>query len=60
MSDQRDQTPSERRAKQVLDAVDSKNWKQGLQLCEKYQKKGDTSDMLKVMLENSTKPVTLS
>lgn len=49
MSDTREQTPSERRAKQILESIDSGNWKHGLQQCEKYQKKGDTSDMLKVM-----------
>ena len=35
---------SERRIKPIQDAVDAGNWKQALQQCEKWQKKGERSD----------------
>ena len=48
------ETPSQRRAKEILEFVEAGQWKRGLQLCEKYQKKGDTSDTLKVELPSYT------
>ena len=35
---------SQRRLKPIQEHVDSGNWKQALQLCDKYQKKGEKSD----------------
>jgi hypothetical protein len=40
---------SERRIRPIQDAVESKNWKQALQLCEKWQKKGERSDRFQVL-----------
>ncbi|EXJ79045.1 hypothetical protein A1O3_08546 [Capronia epimyces CBS 606.96] len=39
-----DPTVSERRIRPIQDAVASANWKQALQLCDKWSKKGEKSD----------------
>jgi hypothetical protein len=39
---------SERRIKLIHDAIDGENWKQALQTCEKWQKKGEKSDHFQV------------
>lgn len=39
---------SERRNKQIQDAIDGHNWKQALQLCEKRLKKGEVTAHLRV------------
>ncbi|KKY29016.1 putative cytoskeleton organization protein [Phaeomoniella chlamydospora] len=36
---------TQRRLKPIQDHIDGGNWKQALQLCEKYQKKGEKSDL---------------
>ena len=39
---------SERRIKPIHDAIEGENWKQALQICEKWQKKGEKSDHFQV------------
>ena len=39
---------NERRDKQIQDALDSRNYKQALQLCDKRIKKGEKNDYLLV------------
>jgi hypothetical protein len=39
---------SERRIRPIQDAVESRNWKQAMQLCEKWHKKGEKSDQFQV------------
>jgi ribosomal protein L22 len=39
---------SERRIKLIHDAIEGENWKQALQICEKWQKKGEKSDHFQV------------
>ncbi|KAL2421185.1 hypothetical protein ABEF95_005400 [Exophiala dermatitidis] len=39
-----DPTVSERRIRPIQDAVATENWKQALQLCDKWSKKGEKSD----------------
>ena len=43
-----DLSVTERRIKPIQDAVEGENWKQALQLCEKWQKKGEKSDRFQV------------
>ena len=40
---------SERRLRPIQEAVESKNWKQALQLCEKWHKKGEKSIRFQVL-----------
>ena len=35
---------SERRIRPIEEAIGTKNWKQALQLCEKWHKKGEKAD----------------
>lgn len=39
-----DNTVTERRIRPIQDAIRASNWKQALKECEKWQKKGETSD----------------
>ena len=39
-----DLSVSERRIRPIQDAIASENWKQALQLCDKWAKKGERSD----------------
>ena len=39
-----DPSVTERRIRPIQDAVGSANWKQALQLCDKWAKKGEKSD----------------
>ena len=39
-----DVSVTERRIRPIQDAVASKNWKQALKECDKWQKKGEKSD----------------
>ena len=41
---------SDRRDRQIQEAIDVRNWKQALSLCEKRLKKGEKSDHLSVCL----------
>lgn len=40
---------SERRLRPIQEAVEGQNWKQALQLCEKWHKKGEKSDRFQVL-----------
>ena len=45
---------SERRIKPIHDAIEGENWKQALQICEKWQKKGEKSDHFQVRTSHKT------
>jgi hypothetical protein len=40
---------SERRVRPIQEAVECQHWKQALQLCEKWHKKGEKSDRFQVL-----------
>jgi ribosomal protein L22 len=47
---------SERRIKPIHDAIEGENWKQALQICEKWQKKGEKSDHFQVRALSTCRP----
>lgn len=49
---------SERRIRPIQDAVNSQQWKQALQLCDKWHKKGEKSDRFQV--GETSRPASLS
>jgi hypothetical protein len=51
-----DLSVSERRIRPIQDAVASENWKQALQLCDKWSKKGERSDRFLVVQQHITRP----
>jgi hypothetical protein len=48
---------SERRIRQIQDAVAVGNWRQALKECEKWQKKGERSDKFLVRAQNMYIPL---
>ena len=48
---------NDRRDRQIQEAIDVRNWRQALSLCEKRLKKGEKSDHLSVCL--CTAPLTI-
>lgn len=54
-----DPSVTERRIRPIQDAVATGNWKQALQLCDKWSKKGERSDRFLVgILISDSRPVS--
>lgn len=47
-----DPSVAERRIRPIQDAIATENWKQALQLCEKWSKKGEKSERFLVWMLN--------